>query len=533
MTTYTYHPNFIFRAPQFPIQKSGISVSDLFNLSKLALFKEAIYIASPILHDELLKWHTGELKDQKEIEKLVISIYKYYTRMQSRCTPYGLFAACGSGNWGEKNDIILNDRVKRHTRLDMNYLCALAQKLNTHPVLLPLLRFYPNNSIYAFGETLRYVEYTYANNRRIHQINSVENSDYLQTILEDAKIGASINELASIIIDEEITQEEADAFVKELIQSQLLVSELEPAVTGDEFIFQIINSLKLINNNSNPEIGSIIQILESTQNQITAIDKQLGNNVESYRSIYQNLKTLDTPIEENQLFQTDLYKTTVSESLDKSIQIELSEAIDFLNKFSSSNENPNLKKFKENFYHQYEDSEIPLLEVLDTETGIGYTGKDKSGLNALIDDVYFPEKKGESSEIYWNKQQQLLQDKLLMAVKENAYSVSFTDEDIKNIGQHTTLLPDTMPVMFRVVDGSGKIYLQNCGGSSAANLLGRFAHGDNKIHDIINDITAHEEKLNSDKVLAEIVHLPESRIGNILLRPVLRNYEIPYLVSVF
>lgn len=529
MNYYKYHPNFIFRTPQLPFQKNKIDVSELFQLSKQDYFKEAIYIASPVLYDELVKWHNGEIKDAKEIDKIVVSLYKYYTRMQSRCTPYGLFAACGTGKWAEQNELILDDQVKRHTRLDMNYLCALAQKLNTNPVLLPLLRFFPNNSIYKFGETLRYVEYTYVNNKRIHQINSVDSSDYLQAILEHAQNGAAINELASIIIDEEITQEEAETFVKELIESQLLVSELEPAVTGDEFIYQIISSLKSINKNNDPEINSIIQLLATTQNQIAAIDNQLGNTIESYRTIYNQLKTHDTPIEENQLFQTDLYKTTTSASLNKSIQNQLSEAIEFLNKFSSSNENPNLNKFKENFYSQYEDSEISLLEVLDTETGIGYTGKDKSGVNVLLDDIYIPGKEEESSEIRWNKQQQFLQNKLVHSAQKSEYCVSFTDEDIKNIGQHSTALPDSIPVMFRLVDNENKIYLQNCGGSSAANLLGRFAHGDTKIHDIINDITSNEAQLNSDKILAEIVHLPESRIGNILLRPVLRNYEIPYL----
>lgn len=528
MTAYTFHSSFIFRIPQLPIQKNKINVADLFDLSQQDFFKEAIYIASPVLYDELIKWHTNELKGEKEVEKLVLSLYKYYTRMQSRCTPYGLFAACGIGEWGEKNELFFDDQIKRHTRLDMNYLCALAQQLNTHPILLPLLRFYPNNSIYAFGEMLRYVEYKYVKSSRVHQISSVNYSNYLHNILEYAHKGATINELTSILIDEEITQGEAENFVKELIQSQLLVSELEPAVTGNEFIYQIINSLKSINKNNNPEIDFIIQLLEVTQDQIGTIDKQLGNNIASYRNIYQHLKTLETPIEENQLFQTDLYKTTESTSLDKKLQIQLSDTIKFLNKFSSAQENPNLKKFKENFYNQYEDYEIPLLEVLDTETGIGYTGKDTSGVNTLLDDLFIPGKAQQSYDIKWNKQQEFLHTRLLEASKKNQYSVSFNDDDVKGDNNSSTFLPDSLPIMFRMID-ENKIYLQSCGGSSAANLLGRFAHGDTKIYDIINDITTHEEKINGDKILAEIVHLPESRIGNILLRPVLRKYEIPYL----
>lgn len=143
---YTLHPQFIFRTPILPVQVHPLSEQEFFEFTKQSFFKEAIYLASPVLCDELSKWHQNELKDEKAIQKLVISLYKYYTRMQSRCTPYGLFAACAVGAWGDESEMMLEGSSKRHTRLDMNYLCALAQYLNTHPVLLPLLRFYPNNS---------------------------------------------------------------------------------------------------------------------------------------------------------------------------------------------------------------------------------------------------------------------------------------------------------------------------------------------------------------------------------------------------
>jgi lantibiotic biosynthesis protein len=118
---------------------------------------------------------------------------------------------------------------------------------------------------------------------------------------------------------------------------------------------------------------------------------------------------------------------------------------------------------------------------------------------------------------------------MVNAIEAHHYTVHFTEEDAKEINAFSSVLPDTLTLMFKLLDDNTKLFIQNCGGSTAAYLLGRFAHGDAAIHHIINDIATHEQQLNPDKIIAEIVHLPESRIGNILLRPVLRNYEIPYL----
>src|SRR5262249_25888223 len=64
---------------------------------------------------------------------------------------------------------------------------------------------------------------------------------------------------------------------------------------------------------------------------------------------------------------------------------------------------------------------------------------------------------------------------------------------------------------------------------SGAAWLGRFCHADPNLHRFVGEHVRDEEALQPDTLFAEVVHLPEGRVGNILSRPVLRGYEIPYL----
>jgi thiopeptide-type bacteriocin biosynthesis protein len=60
-------------------------------------------------------------------------------------------------------------------------------------------------------------------------------------------------------------------------------------------------------------------------------------------------------------------------------------------------------------------------------------------------------------------------------------------------------------------------------------VVGRFCHADPALLAFVQDHLQAEEACRPEQVFAEIVHLPEGRVGNILCRPVLREYEIPYL----
>ena len=133
--------------------------------------------------------------------------------------------------------------------------------------------------------------------------------------------------------------------------------------------------------------------------------------------------------------------------------------------------------------------------------------------------------------IQWNAFNSFFHKKIIKANKNDDFIISVSPNELQHLNENWDNLPDTISTIIEIItiDEKEKIRFSGIGGSSAANLLGRFCHGDIKIHQYVNEIIAIENEINKAVILAEIVHLPESRVGNILTRPSFRTYEIPYL----
>ncbi len=526
---YVFHPRLIMRIPRFGLTTTVEDI-DLHQLAADDSFMEALYLASPVLHAELLKYCEQTTNDLRHAKKLKSSVAKYFLRMSSRCTPFGLFSGCAVADWQKgPTAIMVESAIRRHTRLDMNYLCALVLHLARHPLIRKRIQYYPNSSIYTIGDELRYVENNYANGSHKHQISAVPVSDYLLAILEAARNGISFDAMVQLLIDNKgVTKRTAVAFVEELVDAQVLVNEFEPAITGAEFLNRIIDILNRINKPESRSITTLIMQLRETRRLLDNTDANTFNEIGAYKKIISHVNNIGVPYEHGKLFQVDLYFPSLTGGVNLKVKEKLLESLEAINSMNKRGSNSSLSAFARRYYERYENRQMPLLEVLDIETGIGYLENYPGDIIPLVDDMVLPGTPADNVQLQWGKKEKLLLTKLLDANVSGAYSIILTPEDLVAFKNDWEQQPPSMAVMFRLLDGE-QLLLEGAGGSSAVNLLGRFAHGSKKINQIINDVVRMEEVQNPDVIFAEIVHLPESRVGNILLHPAFRQYEIPFL----
>ncbi|TXD49759.1 lantibiotic dehydratase family protein [Polaribacter sp. IC073] len=530
---YQIFNSYCLRTPLLPFSK----IKNIYNSTSIdfkillesVVFREAIFLASPDLYNQIIKWEQGKLQDEQKIEKLKFSILKYFTRISSRCTPFGLFASCGVGEFGYETNIQLNNTnvYERHTRFDTTFLNQLSQELLKIDVIKENVLFYPNTSIYKIGNHYRYVEYSIENKRRNYALEGLVHSEYLEAILNEAKTGKTINELSKLLVDVEITNEEAKGFVEELIDNQILVSELEITVTGGDYFENLLYRIKQI-----PEASEIYFQLFDLEKALKKLDSKFGNSIKLYESIISLAKNLVPDLDTKYLFQTDTFTSFKENTLDENIKKQLKKVFVLFNKMTLPSSNGNIEQFKRDFLNRFEDSEeIPLNLVLDTETGLGY-GFKKEDSNDLLDDIFSPKIIKRYKHFTWTDVDDILQQKLINTLLKGEHVLHLNEDDFKDLPLSWNDLPDTFSSLIEIykVQDDVKVFIDNAGGTSATYLMGRFsANNNNKVNSFIKEVSDLEKKLNPNQILAEIVHLPESRIGNIINRSAIRNYEIPYL----
>src|SRR5262249_37940912 len=194
--------------------------------------------------------------------------------------------------------------------------------------------------------------------------------------------------------------------------------------------------------------------------------------------------------------------------------------------------------FRRAFSERWEGREIPLAEALDEESGIGFEAARGPGAEGspLLAGLAFPPAP-QPRRVGWNKLEDHLLRRLGAALAAGSDEIVLDDADLDALAlDRPARLPDALAAMVRIAGSEDdlarselSILLEGTGGPSGARLLGRFCHASSDVEAMVRGHHAAEEALRPDAIFAEIVHLNEGRIGNILCRPVLRGHEIVFL----
>ncbi|WP_165836257.1 lantibiotic dehydratase [Taibaiella soli] len=517
----------IFRTPLHPFTKAYETTESL-----KSSFNSGLYLSSKALYGEYLRIDSLPKVQQQKLRQ---SIAKYQLRACARATPYASFAGLSLAEvQAGDTSLVLASEENHFTalRMDMNLVSHIIGALQSLPEILVQLSFTVNNSLYAVAGGYRYAEYNLQRSTRKYQLINLNATPYLDAIIQAAATPQSFQSLTWIL--QELTGvDETDAreYLQQLIASQVLISALEPEITGEDPFSRLLFKLENING-----VEGLLAKLKQLQLlfQVRSVDvTHLENINAAVADLGLNLSGLDD------IVQADVFLSTRSAQFSKELYDAIVQQVEALSPMANLGKHPELEDFKTQFLSRYEDQLIPLAIALDADLGIGYSAvKDElSAGTPLIDELPVSRPAGAQT-VELNLLTAFSLRKYEDWQKNGAAAIEITDEDLKlftdsnkhiRIAQSRAILGSLYKKEDQLNGQHFMLDLVTAAGPSAGNLLGRFAYADSEICDFTRSLLLAEEQQDPDVIFAEIAHLPQARIGNIILRPLLRAFEIPYV----
>jgi thiopeptide-type bacteriocin biosynthesis protein len=514
------------------------------------LFRNAMFLASPDLCRQLDSYLAGEVTDTKKKERIENAFTRYLNRMCTRCTPFGLFAAVGTADVQQDASAIDNTPQQPglyiDVKMDTQLLERAAERLLTWPDVRKHLRYKVNETAWQNGDYIKYINYYQLKDRRIHRVEKAELSPYLEKIIACQRESLDFAALKQALLsfDDSLADDEMEEYIHELISARVLVSEFNPPLTGTSFhdhFKQLLLRLQtqVTETACFDTIDHLLQII--TQAEAIGIDTNLENAI---TQLAEQLAALGIHCDPVTALHIDTYFSEAPMQVHRSVINDVIKGVELLSHFSLPAENKMLDQFKKQFETTYSGRPMPLPEVLDAETGIGYPVNNVklNAQNQLLEEINPPQPgRSDTMEISWNKSlHSFWLRKYIDCLSRGEREIEITEEEATQFPGTLDKMPPTFNVHFSLhpvqnnESGASPYLIQftGWGGVSATNMMTRFAHAHPGILALCHEAAATEEKaLSPGEVLADICHVPDGSIINLLSRPQLRRYEIAYLAG--
>ena len=373
-SNYDYFQKFVLRSPKFSLQLAfDLLEQNEFVWEELmgaVSFKEALYIASPELTKTLENYHNLERAKQFKLE---LSLFKYFIRAASRCTPFGLFSSCSIGTIGAETHIRQMQGIKRYTNLDMNVLIEISERLNKVDIFKQAFKFYPNSTFYKLGTNFRYIKSYDDDTIKKYKLEHITYNVYLEKLMVFSIEGRTITEMVDFIHDlSKIANDHLNAdtitnFIEGLIKNELLISETSLSITGGDYVEKLIHDVERIQLEH-----PFKETLRSIRATLKTLDANETNTISDYEQLIRLINIILPTRKYPYYFQIDQFLQFKKHTLSTRLPLKILKGIEVLSKLSSTKGEPSLTDFKNAFLERYGFREVPLSLLFDQEVGLTF-----------------------------------------------------------------------------------------------------------------------------------------------------------------
>ncbi|MDQ3363832.1 MAG: lantibiotic dehydratase [Myxococcota bacterium] len=528
---------FVLRAPALPFELLAAWAETpgmLRELLRRGDVWEAIYLASPAVAARISAWLDGEIAGE-EASKLEYAYVRYVERMCWRTTPFGMFAGVAVGTIGVRGAgtrlaLAGRERRTRHTTLDSEWLAAAHAGLVRDPDIRASLTLHPTSHLLLREREVVFVSSRGSSGR--HREHTIARTSMLERVLELAASGATRSTLIEGLGGGALAPGAAMRYVDALIDGGLLTDSLEPPVIGGDALAYVTDQLADV-----PAGIEVRRTLLEIREALRALDEPGAASPPHYARITSALSALPLAVEsksESPVHVVLRHAVTTLE-LDPRVARDALAGARALCALAPPPATP-LREFARAFEARYGERDVPLLEVLDTFSGIGFEPHSSSlgEVPPLIRGVVWPATP--AAPATWGARERWLADRVAAAARSGAAELALIDGELPELPPAIEL-PASCSVTIAIhaesvtaMDaGTYRVHVRRVLGPSGAAILGRFCAADARLADHVRELTAREAALAPDAIIAEIVHTPHPSSNNVMARPALRQFEIAAL----
>lgn len=500
----------LVRRPFFPMDKAFVTSKRCEDILGDE-FKSAIAIASPSLLKSLQRGPSSAN---------TIKAVQYHRRMSTRPTPFGLFAGVGLAWFGNHTTYAPEESFETYSRPDMSWFVPFIEKLEADPEIRKQLVYFPNQNALLKGDRFWLKRAVSVSSQQRHI--SVLATPPVRLALRSAKNGIRFSDIVGSLVRQfRCTQNTAETLCNQLCDLTFFVSELRPPLNEPKPLEYVLDKLRNL-----PSQDAQVRKL---QGDLLTLDNRLKNwdSRHEYQELMNAMQTIGDFTEVRSAIHVDCKFEPCNSSISNGVESEvrkLARIVLTLNRPYSAIPAMFKRKFEERYQFK---REVPLLELLDDEFGMGSPYKDYHDADNLENDV---------------EREDFLSEQASLAIRDKRTVLALSDLNLKVLQRGELAqeeIPVSMDLFVSILSGSNheidsgdfKIIQSPIGGTlGGGRVLGRFANLlGNGAKGFLTNLIRREEALarKSNSIIANLSFWPvTAKSRNVSIVPNVFDYTI-------